>query len=117
MATSDTLTTLYGSVGKSIRERRRQLGWTQERLAKTLSMSRASIANIESGRQKLLVHTLLEFATALQVDAADLLPRVTVPETIKNLECFSEPDQNFLTAIIEDSSRDAEEIWLSGEEK
>jgi hypothetical protein len=37
-------------------------------------MSRASIANIEGGRQSVLLHHLYRFADALTMPAAELLP-------------------------------------------
>lgn len=37
-------------------------------------MTRASIANIETGRQRILAHTLVALADALACDVADLLP-------------------------------------------
>lgn len=108
---------LYAEIGKLIRGRRSQLGWTQERLAKLLAMSRASIANIENGRQKLLVHTLFDFAAVLQVEPAELLPRLHATETIKNLDSLGELARNFVTETIESGKEGAEPSWLSDEEK
>ncbi|MBN8648312.1 MAG: helix-turn-helix domain-containing protein [Caulobacterales bacterium] len=55
---------------------------TQEALAAKIGVSRASIANIESGRQKVLVHTLYELAAALQLHGVhDLLPEYAEVET------------------------------------
>lgn len=108
---------VYIEIGKLVRARRLQLAWTQERLAKLLSLSRASVANIENGRQKLLVHTLLEFAAALQMDAVDLLPKVIGPESIKNLDRFNEVDRNFLATTLEGGKEGAEPSWLSDEER
>lgn len=57
----------YKSLGDLIRRRRKQLKLTQEALAARLRVSRASIANIETGRQKVLVHQLFELAAALKM--------------------------------------------------
>jgi transcriptional regulator with XRE-family HTH domain len=46
---------------------------SQEKLAGRLGVSRASIANIETGRQKILVHQLLQLAAALKMAAEDFL--------------------------------------------
>ena len=46
----------------------------QEALASTLRISRGSLANIETGKQSILVHQLYNFATALQLAVSDLLP-------------------------------------------
>ncbi len=37
-------------------------------------LSRASIANIENGKQRVLLHQLFQFADALQVSLSDLIP-------------------------------------------
>src|SRR5262249_26473623 len=74
---------VYAEFGRRVRRRRDALGWSQDRLAKLLHppMTRASIANIESAQQRVLLHTALELAAALEVplaelagDAAPLLP-------------------------------------------
>ena len=65
---------LYKILGMRIREQRRLLGLTQERLAIQLNVSRASLANIETGRQKVLVHHLYRLANKLDVKITDLLP-------------------------------------------
>jgi transcriptional regulator with XRE-family HTH domain len=46
---------------------------TQGELADLVKMSRASVTNIELGRQSLLVDQLCRFARALDVQPADLL--------------------------------------------
>src|SRR2546426_7334893 len=39
-----------------------------------LGISRGSLANVETGRQSVLVHQLYKFAAALQLTPSDLLP-------------------------------------------
>jgi transcriptional regulator with XRE-family HTH domain len=65
---------LYREVGSLIRRRRRALDLTQAKLAARLGMSRGALANIETGRQNLLLHHLYRFASALEVNIHDLLP-------------------------------------------
>ena len=65
---------LYEEVGKRIKNRRKHLQLTQERLAQLLGLSRASLANIEIGRQNLLLHRLYQIAATLDVEIVDLLP-------------------------------------------
>jgi transcriptional regulator with XRE-family HTH domain len=50
------------------------LGWPQSQLAGRLGISRATLANIETGRQRVLVHMLYRVALALGVTPGDLLP-------------------------------------------
>ena len=61
-------------VGNNVRRHRINLGLTQEELAKrTKIFSRTSITNIESGRQKMTILTLIAVSRALGVAPADLL--------------------------------------------
>jgi transcriptional regulator with XRE-family HTH domain len=66
---------LYGRVGALIKNQRRSRGLSQQELAITLGMSRASLANIETGRQSLLLHHLYSIAASLEINIADLMPR------------------------------------------
>jgi transcriptional regulator with XRE-family HTH domain len=65
---------IYKSIGELIKTRRKTLQMKQEHLASTLGISRGSLANIETGRQGILVHQLYRFAAALQLAPFDLLP-------------------------------------------
>lgn len=47
---------------------------TQEALATVVGVSRASIANIETGNQQITARMLWDVATALDVPPGDLLP-------------------------------------------
>ena len=65
---------LYRRIGAFIATRRRQLEFKQEELASRVGISRASLANIENGRQSVLVHHLYAIAKALDLQPGDLLP-------------------------------------------
>ena len=65
---------IYKTIGETIRARRRRFHLTQEKLAPRIGMSRASLANIETGRQTILVHQLYRLAEVLEISPADLLP-------------------------------------------
>jgi transcriptional regulator with XRE-family HTH domain len=67
----------YQEVGRRISDarKRRKPRLTQEALAELVSLTRTSITNVEKGRQKFLLHTLVEIAAALQVEPASLLPQ------------------------------------------
>ena len=65
---------IYAAIGERIKARRRTLGFTQEQLAPRLGISRASLANMETGRQTVLVHQLYRLAEALEMSPSDLLP-------------------------------------------
>ncbi|MBY3201337.1 helix-turn-helix transcriptional regulator [Rhizobium laguerreae] len=65
---------IYPKIGNLIRRRRKQLDMRQADLAPKVGMSRASLANIETGRQNLLVHQIYALAQALKMEPKDLLP-------------------------------------------
>lgn len=66
---------IYRHIGEVIKTRRNALQprLTQEALAKRVGISRAALANIETGRQNVLVHQLYAFAEALNIPPADFL--------------------------------------------
>ncbi|MEW8350289.1 MAG: helix-turn-helix transcriptional regulator [Candidatus Thiodiazotropha taylori] len=82
----------YPEVGARIKQYRNAKQITQEELAKGVGISRASLANIESGRQRVLLHQLYGFAEQLGLDLFQLIPARKEPnmkfendELIKNV--------------------------------
>src|SRR5215217_3046337 len=71
---------LYVALGGLVRARRERAELTQGELAQRVGMTRTSITNIESGRQKVQLHTLYDIAAALDVSPQALLPS---PGTVK----------------------------------
>lgn len=65
---------LYQHIGAVVKARRKKLELTQEDLAGQLGISRGSLANIETGRQNILVHQLYRMAASLGLAPTDLLP-------------------------------------------
>ena len=68
---------IYKIIGSIIRRRRRRLELPQKELAAQLGISRATLANIEIGRQRILVHHLYGFAEALDMRLSELLPQAS----------------------------------------
>ncbi|BBI34954.1 helix-turn-helix domain-containing protein [Cohnella abietis] len=66
---------IYAEIGRRIREERDKKGWTQQELSDKTEFTRSSIANIESGRQKIQVHVLFVFATIFNINPVELLPQ------------------------------------------
>ena len=64
---------IYKEVGHNIRRYRNGAHRTQEQVAAEIGMSRASLANIEAGRQQVLVHHLYAIAAALDLDSPSVL--------------------------------------------
>ena len=69
----------------------------QEELAALSGLTRASIANIESVKQRVLLHQLLQFAWALRVEVADLVPRAE--ELPKVVEPGSEEKKAYIDGL------------------
>jgi len=76
---------LYARIGERIRVSRRSNQLRQHELADRVGMSRASLANIEVGRQKILVHQLYAIAVALKLSPADLIPEAPAPSRADDL--------------------------------
>ncbi len=62
----------YEILGIRIQIFRESKKWNQGVLAKKVGLSRTSIANIESGRQRVLAHQLRDFAQALNTTVLKL---------------------------------------------
>lgn len=65
---------IYLKIGAAIRSRREALGLTQAVLAKRAGLVRTSITMIERGSQAILVHQLVDLASALRTTPSELLP-------------------------------------------
>jgi transcriptional regulator with XRE-family HTH domain len=68
---------LYRELGRRIRKARERNGekLSQDALAKRLGISRASVVNIEAGRQRAPLHLLWQIAELLGTDLTQLIPR------------------------------------------
>ncbi len=75
-----TYTNFYRQLGERIRDARKTANLNQDVLASYLEMSRASIVNIEKGRQRSPVHLLVDIARILNVDVCSLIPAVSAQE-------------------------------------
>ena len=78
----------YGELGRRLHRLRAAAGLTQEQLGARLAVpvTRASIANIETGKQRVLAKMLVDLATALAVDVTDLLPEVPREDDPEDLD-------------------------------
>ncbi|MEV7084125.1 helix-turn-helix transcriptional regulator [Streptomyces sp. NPDC093516] len=64
----------YEAFGERVRKARATQGLNQQELGSAVGLNRTSISNIEKGRQRVALHMLFEFATALRVEPESLLP-------------------------------------------
>ena len=71
----------YADLGRRIQQLRNSKKMTQTELGELLSppMTRASVANIESGKQRVLVHTLIDLVQTLGCTLTDLVPYQVTP--------------------------------------
>ncbi|WP_068874776.1 MULTISPECIES: helix-turn-helix transcriptional regulator [unclassified Phenylobacterium] len=79
--------------GRAVARRREELGLTQAGLSALVGLSRASIANIEKGRQNVLLHHVYDLAAALKMGrVGDLLPARPQPAKAPQVEvAISDP--------------------------
>ena len=72
----------YAALGSKIQKIRDDRKMTQAQLGHSLNppSTRASIANIENGKQRVLVHTLVQLAKVLDVRIDELLPAAEQPQ-------------------------------------
>ena len=97
----DDQNAFYAEVGSLIRRAREARGLTQQALASLASLTRVSVTNIEMGRQKIMLHTLVDFAAALKVAPGELLPTVT------------HTNEHMLDELLRDRQPDEQEWILS----
>lgn len=105
MATEKELNEFYVNMGARIRKARIDHGITQEQLADSLSLNRTSVTNIESGRQKILVHTLIEIADRLEASVGELIPILRQSKKSLNLKVLapegsSKEELTFLNLVL-----------------
>ena len=75
-------TSIYETLGRAVSARREELKLTQQTLAEQVGLSRASIANIEGGRQKVLLHQVYSLARALGLRSiVELVPPAAPADT------------------------------------
>lgn len=99
----DRLYRLVGGRLRTIRERKRPR-MSQQTLADRVDMTRASIVNVEAGRQRPPLHVLWLIAETLEVTLVDLLP------TREEFAVAGEPvtlDEATVNQIVEAANGDA----------
>jgi len=70
----------YLELGRLVEKHRQSRGMSQESLGKQVSLKRASISNIECGRQRIYLHTIYLLAAALGTRVTSLLPDRSILE-------------------------------------
>ena len=65
--------------GDRVRERRNQLGISQEIAADRISIHWSALGKIERGQRSLRLETILKIAAGLEIDPGDLIKGLPVP--------------------------------------
>lgn len=65
--------------GDRVRERRNQLGISQEAAADRISIHWSALGKIERGQRSLRLETILKIAAGLEIDPGDLIKGLPVP--------------------------------------
>lgn len=63
---------LKKNLGKRIKQLRKELGFSQERLAELVNMDKPNLSNIECGKRFMTAQTLQNIASALNVPVREL---------------------------------------------
>jgi len=70
---TEEIEVVHRAIGARVQMIRETLGMTQDDLAKKIGYTRASIANIEAGRQRVPMHQLEEIARSLSTTPKHLM--------------------------------------------
>jgi DNA-binding XRE family transcriptional regulator len=108
---------LYKNLGLNIKKARTDKGYKQDSFAQMLNLSRASIVNIEKGRQRPTIHLLYEIASITFTPISDLLPRFDSNDSLnqiwrtkiqKSLQGDTTSEKNLSNFLIEVTSNGSE---------
>jgi transcriptional regulator with XRE-family HTH domain len=104
---SPDVNAIYLAVGSRVREIRQATRITQAAIAAETGLSRQSVANIEKGRQRFMVHTLLDIARALSVEPVSLLPASEGLKVSLDVDQFglSPKAKRFVLSVLESKGR------------
>jgi transcriptional regulator with XRE-family HTH domain len=97
---------LYSRFGGLVRQHRVRLGLNQAEIGRAMGLSRASVANIETGRQRIPMHHLYKLARVLKVDVPALLPAAgersptTIDRGIQSSMELSEREQEEVAKVV-----------------
>jgi transcriptional regulator with XRE-family HTH domain len=72
---------IYRAFGRAVANRRKSMTKTQLEVAQHIGLSRASLANIERGEQKVFLHQILALTEALELDSShEIVPSRAPPQ-------------------------------------
>ena len=101
----------YAEFGKKLKGARGKAGLTQKELADRVGLPRTSVTNIEHGRQRIALHQLFQFASALGTNPLELLPdeQPTLDELFSEKARLSLPEdeqqRQFIASVFRNNRR------------
>jgi len=66
---------IYIALGKIIMACRHERDLSQEYVADWLGLTRTSVVNMEAGRQRIMLHTVLDLAVLMMIEPGELIDR------------------------------------------
>jgi transcriptional regulator with XRE-family HTH domain len=90
---------LYRHVGHQVRRLREGANLKQEELSVRVGISRASIANVEAGRQAVPLHILLAIARTLETGLESLLPSTSSTRDVPEPEHIPSSVRKFIREL------------------
>lgn len=92
------------AIGELIRLRREGAGLTQADVARAVGLTRASISNIEAGRQRFNVEMLYKLAAALGCKPYDLMPetRLVYQKDYKLPDDLTPEEEEWIRGILDE---------------
>lgn len=103
--TTDQQRHLYCEIGKRVRAQRLKAGITQAQLARLTGMSRVSITNLETGKQRIPLHVLYAVAYTVGADPVELLPDVRIEEDALDLLDLTDEEKAAIRRAVEEILR------------
>lgn len=105
----------YRKLGQNIKKAREEIGYSQSAFAQALQISRASIVNLEKGRQRPPLHLLYEIGLKTKVSVAELLPEdlretsddstISQEKSWEELKKYPKKDQEILKEFLNNVSK------------
>lgn len=94
---------IYRQLGQNVARLRNERGRTQAEVAAQIGLTRASLANIETGRQKVLMHHVFRLANALNcASILDLVPaRFEFADAVQPITTHGSPLSQQQHAIVQ----------------
>ncbi len=101
----------YNQISLKIKELRKKLGLTQVAFAEKLSLSRASIVNIEQNRHKPSVHLLYEISVLGNVDMNFFFEGL--PSISDNLTIKKKFENKIDESVLDEKAKDKIRLFIS----